>query len=275
MPFVRATTAARGALSAALAAALLACGDAPATAPATAEPDAPRFITNGVPTGTTYGNVGALLIDDGGDGTIDGICTGSLIAPTVFLTAAHCTGGPGTIYSVSFSPDVLPLKDGGPFIQSTTAFASATDDIGVIILPAGSTASIPVLSLPSEGFLDALSDRGGLARDRAVLVGYGTASLHRGPLTSRLDGVRKVATAKVLSLKGSYALIADGHGQSGQGGTCGGDSGGPVFLAGQDPNLLVAITTAGYPAGCHAIGIYTRLDTASALAFLTPFLAQP
>lgn len=90
-----------------LTAAALACNDAPApTAPV---PDRLPQITNGTPTGSAYGNVGALLIDEDADGVLDGICSGSLIAPTVFLTAGHCTANPpGAVYYVSFAPDVLP-----------------------------------------------------------------------------------------------------------------------------------------------------------------------
>lgn len=256
-----------------LTAAVLACNDAPA--PTASEPD-PSFITNGTPTGSSYGNVGALLIDADADGVLDFICSGSLIAPTVFLTAGHCTANPpGAVYYVSFAPDVLPLPPISEFIVSTEAHTSTTNDIGVVILPAGETAGISPLELPSEGFLNALKKGGVLARTQAILVGYGVASLARGPLISGLDGVRKVATAKILSIQGPFLLIADAHGQSGSGGTCNGDSGGPVFLEGQDPDVIVAITTAGLQEGCHSLAGYTRLDTPSALGFLDDYVTVP
>jgi hypothetical protein len=259
----------------ALAALTLGCADSTSpTAPAARTPTDPQFISAGRPTGTSYGGVGVLFIDEGSNGSIDFLCTGSLISSTVFLTAGHCISDPGTAtYYVSFVPDVIPVPPAAQRIQSTTAFKSSTDDIGVVILPAGSTTGIPVYDIPTAGFLLDANARGGLARETAIVVGYGSGSLGRGPLTSGLDGVRKVATTKVLSIQGPYLLIADSHGQSGQGGTCGGDSGGPVFLEGQDDDLIVAITTAGFPDGCHAIGIYTRLDTPTALAFLGQFVA--
>src|SRR3954467_12563051 len=50
-------------------------------------------ITNGAPDGNAHPEVGALLAQQAfSDGTW-AECTGTLIAPTVFLTAAHCDEG--------------------------------------------------------------------------------------------------------------------------------------------------------------------------------------
>src|SRR5215210_6744474 len=82
-----------------------ACTDRPH--PIAAPPTA-SFVVNGQPTGNLYPNVGALLFDYGNDGITgdDEWCTGSLIAPTVFLTAAHCVitpyTPPGSQFYVSF-----------------------------------------------------------------------------------------------------------------------------------------------------------------------------
>src|SRR2546425_1910186 len=69
------------------------CRDAPSP---TAPPDRPSFIINGQPTGdNTFSNVGALLFDFDQNGVItgdDALCSGCLIAPTVFLTAAMKIG---------------------------------------------------------------------------------------------------------------------------------------------------------------------------------------
>lgn len=249
-----------------------ACADTAAvTAPETRVPDGPSLISAGRPTGSAYGGVGVLIIDEGANRFVDAFCTGSLISPTVFLTAGHCIVGPGTDYYISFAPDIVPLPPLSQLIKSSTAFRAPTSDVGVIILPAGSTTGIPVYDLPSLGYIETVKERGVLARVTATVVGYGVASLGRGPATSPFDGIRRVADTRVLSIQGAFLLIADSHGRSGQGGTCSGDSGGPVFLS-QDPTIIVAITTIGFPEGCHAIGVYTRLDTQAALSFLGQYV---
>src|SRR5258706_6639248 len=67
-----------------------ACGGSPSSA--LHETSASGAIVNGVPTGTSWGNVGAVMYDFKGNGldADDWFCSGSLIAPNVFLTAAHC-----------------------------------------------------------------------------------------------------------------------------------------------------------------------------------------
>jgi len=252
----------------------IACGDPAAnspTAPTARVPDGPHLISNGQPTGNAYGGVGVVLIDQGGDGTIDFLCSGSLISPTVLLTAGHCILGAGTVYYISFAQDVIPFPPASALIPSTTAFASTDDDIGVIILPAGSTTGIPVYDLPSLGLLNGLNEQGGLARDRAVLVGYGVGRL-QGMQTTELDGLRKVTTAKIQSLVGNFIVLSGAEGESSHGSVCFGDSGGPMFLANGDPNTIVGVNDAVQHFGCQGHAVEVRLDTPSALAFLGQYV---
>jgi hypothetical protein len=254
--------------------AALACSDPSAntpTAPSKVVTDGPHLISNGVPTGSAYGGVGVVLIDQGGDGTIDFLCSGSLISPTVLLTAGHCILGPGTVYYISFASNILPLPPASALIASATAFKSTADDIGVIILPAGSTTGIPVYDLPTLGLLSGLSQQGGLARDRATLVGYGVSRL-QGMQTTELDGVRKVGTAKIQDLVQGFIVITGAQGQSDHGGVCFGDSGGPMFLANGDPNTIVGVNEAVQHFGCQAHGVEVRLDTPTALGFLGQYV---
>jgi hypothetical protein len=88
----------------------------------------PAFaISNGVPDGNGHPNVGALLADFNENGAVTGdeaFCSGSLISPTVFLTAGHCLvflepAGIETIY-VSFDPALLDANGPGTLIASST-----------------------------------------------------------------------------------------------------------------------------------------------------------
>src|SRR2546428_13795548 len=99
-----------------------ACRDAPSS---TAPLDPPSFIINGQPTGdNSFSNVGALLFDFDQNGVITAdaaLCSGSLIAPRVFLTAAHC---------VSFFPANAQLYvsfDASLFAQPLQKLIAATE----------------------------------------------------------------------------------------------------------------------------------------------------
>ena len=66
----------------------------PSASPSVAGPA--EAITNGTADGNAHRNVGGLVADEAySDGTWI-YCSGTLISPTVFLTAAHCAEGGGT-----------------------------------------------------------------------------------------------------------------------------------------------------------------------------------
>ena len=54
------------------------------------------------------------------------------------------------------------------------------------------------------------------------------------------------------------------------GGSCNGDSGGPIFLAGS--NIIVGVTSWGIDPNCAGPSIGYRTDISESLDFLSPFL---
>jgi secreted trypsin-like serine protease len=67
------------------------------------------------------------------------------------------------------------------------------------------------------------------------------------------------------SLNGGYLRLSQNP-STGNGGTCFGDSGGPIFLTVNGQQTLVAITITGDTV-CRSTNVTYRLDTASARQF--------
>jgi hypothetical protein len=256
----------------------------------TAAPDRPGFIIHGTPTGSDYGSVGALLFDRDGDG-IDGgdlRCTGSLIAPTVFLTAAHCVAPhvpdppfpPDAQLYVSFAPD---LQDPGAIPIPATGFVydprySPTNqtlryDMALVFLPEGATAGLTPLQLPPAGALTALAAQGGLRDESFIGVGYGVDASRTGPPIFFYDGVRKWAANPFRTLQSQLLGTQMNSHVTGQGGTCYGDSGGPQFREGNTTTIYSVVSWSDFP--CRAIGWHGRLDTPQARSFLGQYVELP
>lgn len=267
---------------------LLASGCADRTGPTSAEPGAPNLIINGTPTGrNTYASVGALLFDFNRDAVINGDdewCTGSLIAPTVFLTAAHCvissSTPPGTRFYVSFSDDLYAksfryIKATG-YVYDPLYGHDMGDlhDLAVVFLPSGSTRGMTVYQLPPKGLLDQLAAQGELNGAIFINVGYGTANTRTGVPAFPYDGLRKMSESEFMALQPAWLGLNMNINATGLGGDCYGDSGGPKFLKGGDPDMIFAtVTTGDYP--CRATSWDYRLDTPEARALLGRFVNLP
>jgi hypothetical protein len=233
-----------------------------------------RAITNGTVDGNAHPNVGALYATAQGHPVPTLFCSGSLIAPGVFLTAAHCVAAiaaaPDPHYFVSFAPapDPSTLIEGTPVVDPLFSAAKGADphDIAVIRFDprARAATGITPVALAPLGFLDTLIAGAPKGTLLFLDVGYGLTDI-----TATRDGIRRDATSGDPKLKDAVWLVLSQNAKKGFGGTCTGDSGGPEFFG----SVQVSITITG-DADCVRTGTDLRLDTPSAREFLAPFLAR-
>jgi hypothetical protein len=146
-------------------------------------------------------------------------------------------------------------------------------DLGVIILPKGSTTGINPATLPNAGLLDQMAANGGLVGQTFVNVGYGVIPSWKGaPPEFTFDGKRNVSTSLFQALTQTWLKLLMNNDATGLGGVCYGDSGSGHFLPGT--STIVATTTGG-DAVCRAENYNYRLDTAAARDFLDDYVAVP
>ena len=229
-----------------------------------------QAITYGELDGTRHPNVGGLVSPSQySDGTWL-YCSGTLISPTVFLTAAHCDEGTARV-TVTFDPDY----EAGDKTYTGTWYAdplydqkqSDPHDIAVVVFDKPIKGIVPA-RLPAA---DSLSNLSGL--QQFTSVGYGAYEVTNGPGGHQYlyNDVRMVATGTLNAINPAWLRISMNP-ATGNGGTCYGDSGGPNFLGTTD---ILAATTITGDAICRSTNVTYRLDTPSALTFLGQFVTLP
>jgi secreted trypsin-like serine protease len=240
-------------------------------------------ITFGHPDDNRHPNVGAMIVEEQ-DGVKYFYCSGTLIAPDVFLTAAHCAAAaaangadPDDSY-VTFDR----LLNGDATLHRGTYNLNPNyghdmrdlNDVAVIILdsPIPDTEITPA-ELPPSGLLDDMKKDKKLKDHGFVTVGYGTLRDDKtgGPHALGDYGERYFAEQAFLSLK-PYWLQISMNPSTGNGGTCYGDSGGPHFIG--NSNMVVSLTVTG-DTWCRATDVTYRLDTDSARSYLEQFMELP
>jgi secreted trypsin-like serine protease len=214
-------------------------------------------ITYGQPDGNRHPNVGALVDESGA------YCSGTLISPTVFLTAAHC-GNDGDTVSVTFASEYTSRSK----TYEGTFHADTQLDLAVVVFKKPIRGITPA-QLPTLGQLD------DLPKDQQfTVVGYGVQEPVRGPGGPTFEALdrREFSVAKLNSTQPDYLQLSQNPAR-GHGGACYGDSGGPNFLgAGStETDIIAAITITG-DAMCRATNTVLRLDTEEARAFLGQYV---
>jgi hypothetical protein len=235
-------------------------------------------VTNGELDGEGHPYVGLMVAQVGGAPAWR--CSGTLISPTVFLTAGHCTFGADRVEiwfdadvenndeldypftgDVGGTPETHPDYDDGAFVLR---------DVGVVLL------DDPVYmdtygELPEQDQLDALKTRRGRQDVGFTAVGYGLQRIN--PVFREDDLIRQVARPKLLQINtpgftGDFSLLLSNNHSTG--GTCFGDSGGPNFLG--SSNVVAGVTSFGINGNCAGTGGVFRMDRAWALNWVQSFL---
>ena len=262
---------------------LVGCIDSPSRQ--IAAPDDVSAIVNGQPTGSAYGNVGALLFDydENGISGDDEWCTGSLITPTIFLTAAHCIVTPytpaGSQFYVTFASDLYSknmkaIKATGVVYDPAYGHDQANlHDLALVFLPKSSTTGIAPLSLPPAHYLDDLAAKGALSKQLFVNVGYGVSATRTGVPGFFYDGLRATSKSEFMGLQQTWLGLLMNTSATGQGGDCYGDSGGPKFIDGNTTMIVATVTTGDY--NCRSTSWDWRLDTPEARGFLGTYVSLP
>jgi hypothetical protein len=246
-------------------------------------------ITHGQPDGNRHPYVGMVVV---GDELGEGLCgSGTLIAPDVFLTAAHCLfdieqfGAEfrGVTFDNVFDPGTSVVHPGTLHIHPDYVFPgpnSDPKDLAVVVLD-DPVAGIQPALLPSAGLLDRLSKDGALKGQRFTVVGYGTTEQRTHEPGSGIPvfggaETRRYAVSSFSALAPAFLRLSQNP-STGDGGACFGDSGGPNFLgAGQsETNIIASIGGLRGDFQCRSMNATYRLDTPSARAFLGQFVTLP
>ncbi|CAA9298055.1 MAG: hypothetical protein AVDCRST_MAG26-4591 [uncultured Chloroflexia bacterium] len=236
-------------------------------------------IQYGVPDDGAHPYVGGLVFEVDGQQFVG--CSGTLIAPTTVLTAAHCAPDDtfqliGVTFDDTFVPGESTVVLATEFVANPDYDGSAYTDVAVVLLE--SDPGVGYAVLPEIGLLDSLApsaEPGNQARSLTA-VGYGTTGLNRGeggPPRFVYPDVRMRAENQIINLNNKrlggllvQTTAAPGTG----GGTCYGDSGGPFFVAGT--NILVATTITGTNRNCGGADINLRIDTEAVQDFLADYI---
>lgn len=229
-------------------------------------------------------------------------CTGTLISNQTLLTAGHCadTEG-GAVYArVWFQQDAGANYDPATQLDPITGYpdycAAGTEgtlcftsdtilnydypgslrlpnthDVGLVILD--QEANLGYAQLPEPSLLDQYATARGTQDLTFTVSGYGLSykqQLQNGkPNESYRERLMALATLVNLNsaLNAGFNLQTQGNGK-GKGGTCNGDSGGPVFLGGYDSDLVVAVTSFGLNALCRGTDFAYRIDQPDVLNWI-------
>ena len=218
-------------------------------------------------------------------------CSGTLISPTIIVTAGHCTEGvdEGRVYfQQAAAPNYDPNAFGGwggdpttgyPYENGVT-FSRADNygfhdfegypenrDVGVVVLDQPYTPPSGLFGiLPTVGAVDAYVAANPTQDTRFLTSGYGLSDQDPVPVSFRERLMAAAYLVENNSRVTPYNIKTTANPSQGKGGSCNGDSGGPVFFEGT--RIIAAVVSYGMNPQCKGLDFSYRLDRAVVLAWI-------
>ncbi|MEO8699944.1 MAG: trypsin-like serine protease [Kofleriaceae bacterium] len=180
-------------------------------------------------------------------------CTGTLIAPTVAITAGHCSNR--QLDSILVGTNSLQRVADGEVITVTNQFVSDDADVTILMLAQASRFAPRAIASGWASF----DIKNGAA---VAIVGYGATNAQASEGTPELQEATSTITDFDCSVKAGCDANELGAGGNGID-SCNGDSGGPLYLVTDYGEFLVGVTSRAYDDAndpCGEGGIYGRPD---------------
>ena len=248
-------------------------------------------ITDGDLDGNAHPYVG-LMVAKAANDTPLWRCSGTLMSPTVFLTAGHCTEAPAAKAVIYFTSTVVSGTGGTPpnicatgrvgypcngGATGTTHTHPDFDpnaffvrDLGVVVLDAPVTGITTFGQLPSRDSLDSLKVN---SKTTFTSVGYGLQKSFPDAASWKdvAQKTRMVANPQLIQINGGivgdFSLLLSNNANTG--GNCFGDSGGANFLG--SSRVVAGVTSFGLNTTCGGVGGIFRVDRGWSLDWLATF----